>query len=315
VEAPEFGAAVPRDQQDGHADAGQGRAGQVGAAAAGDDRADAGAGGGRGQRGGGAGPGAEQADGEAGGVRGGLQALGEPVDRADEAEGQQFEVETEGGGQAGDLVLAVGEQVEEERPHPGGVQAAGHGPVAGVAAAVREQDDAAGAVRYREVAGQFGVPQPQRDHVFGGSALMSASAERSSRWTARSPIDTMPIGCSPSTTGTRRMACSRMSRTAASASSPGATVTRLVLQTSATAVDMSFWRATARTTMSRSVTSPRRRPSWTTRTSPMPCCRMSPPTSDRDVSGDTATGTGVITSFTFMAMGGPPPSGARLPGR
>src|SRR5262245_12075613 len=60
----------------------------------------------------------------------------------------------------------------------------------------------------------------------GGAALISPSAEWGSRSTARSPSDTMPTACRLSTTGTRRMACVRMSRTACSTLSVGGTVTK-----------------------------------------------------------------------------------------
>lgn len=52
------------------------------------------------------------------------------------------------------------------------------------------------------------------NYLLGSAALMSARADSESRSTARSPIDTMPTGFPSSTTGNRRMAFSRMIRTA-----------------------------------------------------------------------------------------------------
>jgi hypothetical protein len=68
---------------------------------------------------------------------------------------------------------------------------------------------------------------PPPGYVLGGAPLISPSAERGSRSTAKSPSDTMPTACPPSTTGRRRMAWVRMSRTASSTLSVGVTVTRL----------------------------------------------------------------------------------------
>lgn len=62
------------------------------------------------------------------------------------------------------------------------------------------------------------LARPPAEHLataaygLGGAALMSASADAGSRSTARSPSDTMPMGRSSSSTGTRRTALARMSR-------------------------------------------------------------------------------------------------------
>ncbi len=50
----------------------------------------------------------------------------------------------------------------------------------------------------------------------GGAALMFPSAEPRSRLRARSPIETIPTGRLFSTTGSRRIALSRINRTASS---------------------------------------------------------------------------------------------------
>jgi mono/diheme cytochrome c family protein len=63
-----------------------------------------------------------------------------------------------------------------------------------------------------------------RRQLLGDEALMSASADSSSSATARSPIETMPTGRSPSTTGRRRTSCSRMSLAASCALWSGLTV-------------------------------------------------------------------------------------------
>ena len=56
-------------------------------------------------------------------------------------------------------------------------------------------------------------------------AFLALSTESGSRSTTRSPSDTMPPGCPPSTTGTRRMAWVRMNCTPSSTLSLGGTVT------------------------------------------------------------------------------------------
>src|SRR5687767_1161855 len=92
---------------------------------------------------------------------------------------------------------------------------------------------------------------------FGGSALMLPSAEWGSWEMARSPMETTPTGLLPSTTGRRRMAFSRIRRTASSMLSVSDTVVSSWLQMSASVVaERSRPAATARTTMSRSVTMP-----------------------------------------------------------
>ena len=77
--------------------------------------------------------------------------------------------------------------------------------------------------------GYLRSPGASAAQKFGGAALMSASAERS-RSTARSPSETIPIGSPFSTTGIRRTAFSRMSRTALSVLSVGDRAVRSVLQ-------------------------------------------------------------------------------------
>jgi hypothetical protein len=68
------------------------------------------------------------------------------------------------------------------------------------------------------------LPAPR--YASGGAALILPSTDFGSRSTARSPSDTIPTAFPPSSTGKRRMAWSRISRTACSMLSVGVTVSK-----------------------------------------------------------------------------------------
>src|SRR5687767_9730339 len=138
--------------------------------------------------------------------------------------------------------------------------------------------------------------------VLGGAALMSASAESESRSTAKSPMETMPTGLPFSTTGRRRRACSRMSVTASVTSALGESVTRSRLQMSPSLVSVG-WRpsASARTTMSRSVTMPHTSLPSVTITSPMFWSRICRAASLMVAVAGHVSGFGVMRSFRVCA--------------
>src|SRR5215212_9671037 len=134
---------------------------------------------------------------------------------------------------------------------------------------------------------------------------MSASAESSSRSTARSPIDTMPTGFAPSTTGTRRMLCCRTSSIASSTESSGERVCKSVVATSLTVVDVgSLPSATTRSAMSRSVRKPLTLSPSPQRTPPKSLSRISLAASATVVSPATSSGFCVMTSRMLCAIGG-----------
>jgi hypothetical protein len=148
-----------------------------------------------------------------------------------------------------------------------------------------------------------GQPAGASVQTFGGAALTSARADLSSRSSARSPSDKIPMACPSSTTGMRRTAFSRISRTAAPVDSSGPTVTsRSVQMAPSVVVAGLLFSAMARTTMSRSVTSPRSVLSSCTRTVPMPWSRILLAASVKGVSAGNATGAGVMTSRALCAM-------------
>lgn len=113
----------------------------------------------------------------------------------------------------------------------------------------------------------------------------------------------MPSGRPPSTTGSRRTACRRISRTAVTSSSSGPTHTGERVHTDWTlTVSGSAPSATARRVMSRSVSTPI---SWSPRatsTSPMSWARISWAASTSEASGRTAATPAVMTSRTYRAI-------------
>src|SRR5215211_4550878 len=134
---------------------------------------------------------------------------------------------------------------------------------------------------------------------------MSPRADCGSRSTARSPSDTIPTGRPPSTTGSRRTAFSRISRTTSSTVSSGVRVVSSALYTSRTGVDAgSRPLATARTVMSRSVTMPATRSPSTTTTAPTSASAMMRAASTTGAPASTVLGSDVMTSRTLCAMAG-----------
>jgi hypothetical protein len=99
------------------------------------------------------------------------------------------------------------------------------------------------------------VPAAQ---LFSGASEMSPSTESGSYAVARSPNDTSPTTTSPSTTGMRRTACSRITSMTSSTSSSGDTDTGSEQMAPTVTSSSDPPSATARTTMSRSVTMPTR---------------------------------------------------------
>src|SRR5690606_23202083 len=137
----------------------------------------------------------------------------------------------------------------------------------------------------------------------GSARLMPASADPGSRSSARSPRLTTPTGSPFSTTGIRRTVCSRISRTAVDTGSSGARISGSGVHTDAALTPCgSRPSATARTVMSRSVSTPTTRSPSATTTSPMSWVRMSCAASAIEASGRTATTPGVITSLTHRVM-------------
>ena len=129
----------------GGAHRGEVSASEIGAAAPGDHGAHARQSErGRHERGGGAGAGPEEADREVAG--GGV--VGQPVDDAGQAAGEQVDIEAQRAGAEVDRLLVGGEQVDQEGGEAGLAQHAGDEAVAGAeaatAAAVGEEDDAGG---------------------------------------------------------------------------------------------------------------------------------------------------------------------------
>jgi hypothetical protein len=162
---------APDDEERRRPHARQRGAGEVRPPAPGDDGADVGGtGGGGDEGGGGAGAGAEEADRERGGG-----PAGEPVDRRDQAPGEQADVEAEMTGAPIGLLLGGGQQVEEQGRDARLVQRRRHPPVAGAvtarSAAVGEEHDPERPVRQREVAVERGVLEGDRDRGGGAGAL------------------------------------------------------------------------------------------------------------------------------------------------
>src|SRR5882724_104671 len=141
-----------------------------------------------------------------------------------------------------------------------------------------------------------------------GAALICPKAERGSWETARSPIDTMPTGLPPSITGRRRIAFSRIIRTASSTLSVGDMVVSSWLQMSATFMVARLRpSATPRTTISRSVRMPQVCLPSRTIMSPMLASRIARAASATEDVVDSVTGSEVITLRMLCAIS-PPPS-------
>src|SRR5690606_1709538 len=134
------------------------------------------------QRGGRAGARAEGADRQ----RGGLGLLGQPVDRADEAAGEQWDIEAQLARHRVDALLLGREQVHEERGEAAGLEACGDVAVAraeaAAARAVREDDDAARGCGQCEVAIEDGVIRGDADRL-----LAAAVSDRQGHLSALPP--------------------------------------------------------------------------------------------------------------------------------